>query len=63
MIVISDEMTIDDCIKRYVDQINEKLCLNNFDHLLAVLRFFKWDIQVLEERWFDSVDETDKLRK
>jgi hypothetical protein len=50
-------------IKRKVDQISEKLYLENFDHVLALLRFFNWDIRVLEERWFDSVDETNKLRK
>ena len=62
MIVISDEK-IDIRIKRKVDQIDEKLYLDNFDHVLAVLRFFNWDIRVLEERWFKSADETDKLRR
>ena len=59
-IIVFSVEKIDIRIKRKADQINEKLCLDNFDHLLAVLRFFNWDIRVLEERWFD---ETDKLRR
>ena len=54
--IVLTEDKIDERIARKIYQLNEKLFLDNDDALLAALRHFNWEKGLLEERWFDDIE-------
>ena len=40
-------------IPRIVENVNEVLCLDP-DHVIAILRECKWNVNEVKEKWFDQ---------
>ena len=47
-------------IPKRVKDADELLCLENEDHVIAIMRFFKWNQSKINDVWF--TDAQDKLR-
>ena len=52
---------IADRIPKLVGKVNEVLCRESDDEVIAILRYFDWNVSKVEESWFLNVEKYEKL--